>query len=601
MRHYSHNPLHTRSGIPPQHWSGARATLSRFFLVIGLLLLTAPRSPAPVSERLPLFKRTFFTLKGHAVDTFANEKQLPPELAPAFSHASVLATKPLIELTDLMGKFGHAGGVGPTVLSAGSDGEEQTAELQRREAAIQKIAKSQLKKIATTPILPMAAGLGSDMQFSASALPAAFYADSTWDIEISNPEDLLKDVKRPNRARIEIPFSGALQLFRYATKKDIEIMRRASEDPKIKNNRESALLRFYSEACRSGAPQRFLPIRVISGACGDGGPVVIVEPPPLQIRVVVLENIQNAAIEFGQFHFRMLDPGRGILTMRTRGENETLLATMNVDSEVWYKPRMVKPGEKIIVPLELLFKPSRSPYSIYRETEPAATRAGRRACANKLLADRELQTVALIGENYEGGSAHSVPVVVMPKQKFVDALLRDPVVAPDQEAFVYGPSIALDSVDVNGFRSEVEPFDPINVAYYSSFEEGSCPFVYSRPTPESPWLKQGTILTGRSSKAREGTGALQIQAFDGTLKIAEEEDEVSYVDELFVRGTLANGERITLRPTDERITHRDLRYLALKKGDSVEIKFSVPEGMRTGPVEVVASGFFELSAAPVAQ
>src|SRR5205814_6226453 len=131
------------------------------------------------------------------------------------------ATKPLIELTELMGKFGRAGGVGPTVLSAGVDGEEQTPEMQRREAAIQKIAKLQLKKLATTPVLPMAAGLASDIKFSASELPSAFFADSAWDIEIAHPEDLLtKGVKRPNRTRIEIPIAGdALRLFRYATKK----------------------------------------------------------------------------------------------------------------------------------------------------------------------------------------------------------------------------------------------------------------------------------------------------------------------------------------------------------------------------------------------
>jgi hypothetical protein len=589
-------PPDPRDNAPPAsgkvqrpRWSKRRLRPSRFFLVIGLLLLTAPRSPAPVSERLPLFKRTFFTLKGHAVDTFANEKKLPPELAPEFTHASVLATKPLTELTELMAKFGHVASYPPTVLTAGADGEEQTPEMQRREAAFQKIAKSQLKKIAANPILPMAAGLGSNITFSASELPSAFFADSAWDIETAQPEDLLtKGVKRPNRTRIEIPLWGA-ELFRYATKKDIEIMRRT--------HRESALLRFYSEACRGGAPRRLLPLRVTAFACGDGGAVVTAEPPPLQIRVVVLENIQDTAIELGQFHFRMLDPGRGILTVRTRAENETLLATMNADSEVWYKPRVVKPGEKVIVPLELLLKPSRSP----SQTEPAATRAGRRACANKLLADRELQTVALMDLSNDIRAPNSVPLVVMPKQKFVDALLREAAAAPEKEEFVYGPSIALDSVDVNGFRSQIEPFDPINVAYFSGFSEGSCPFVYSRHTTEGAWLKQGTILTGRSSKAREGTGVLQIHAFDGTLRISEEEGEISYIDELFVRGTLANGERVTLRPTDERIAHKDLRYLELKKGDSVEIKFSVPNDMRGDAAEVVASGFFELLPAPAGQ
>jgi hypothetical protein len=204
-------------------------------------------------------------------------------------------------------------------------------------------------------------------------------------------------------------------------------------------------------------------------------------------------------------------------------------------------------------------------------------------------------------EGKDNSSQNTIPLVVMPKQKFVDGLLRETVPTSEKEEFVYGPSIALDSVDVNGSRSEIEPFDPINVAYFSGYLGGSCPFVYCRRSVEGAWFKQGTILTGRSSKAREGTGVLKIHAFDGTLRIAEEEDEISYIDELFVRGTLANGESATLRPTDDRIAHKDLRYLVLKKGDSVEIKFSVPNGMRGDPVEVVASGFFELSPLAAAQ
>jgi hypothetical protein len=580
--------------VPQLCWLSCGARPLRLFLLIGLLLF-AHRLPAPVVEGPPPFKRTFFTLKGHAVDTFANEKQLPPELAPEFTHASVLATKPLTELTGLMGKFGIVLGYPPDVLSADFRAEEHTAEMQRREAAIQKIAKSQLKKIAASPILPLAAGLLSDVTFSASQLPTAFFADSDWEIESAHPEDLLtKGARRPNRARIEIPLTeDNLRLFKYATKNDIEIMRRAIDGFKFKDDRGLALLRFYTEVSRGGSPKRLLPIKVTSGGCGEGIEVRA-EMPPLQMRVVVLENIHDRAMELGKFHFRMLE-GRGILAVRTRAENQTLLATINAESEVWYKPRAVKPGEKVVVPLELFLKPRRGTRWGWAEIEPAATRARRRACANRLLADRELQTVALMYGGKDNRPGNSVPLIVMSKQKFVDALVREPAPIPENEEFVYGPAIALDSVDVNGFRSEIEPFDPINVAYFSGYESGSCPFVYSRRTIESAWLKQGAILAGHSSKVRERTGVLEIHAFDGTLRIAEEEEEISYIDELFVRGTLANGERVTLRPADYRIAHKDFRYLVLKKGESVEIKFSLPDGMRDDRAEVVASGYFELS------
>ncbi len=609
-----HDSLPVRHNVQQPRRLGSRATPSRFFLVIGLLFLTAHRSPAPVVEGPPPFRRTFFTLKGHAVDTFVKEQKLPPELDAAFGgFAPVLATKPLTELTGLMKKFGHVLDEPPTWLKSGFSDAAQTPEVQRREAAVQKIAKSQLKKITTTPTLPAATRPG--MRYEALRFSPAFFADGAWSIEDDRANELLTkgSVKRPNRTRIEIPIApdfqvfSTLRLFRYATNRDIEFLRRASMNAEFKDDYQSPLVRFWSDVCRSGTPQRLLPLTVEYDSC-NSTTYVTVASPSLQIRIVVLENITDKAIDLGQFHFRLLDPSRGILTVRTRAENEALLASVNAESEVWYKPRMLKPGEKVIVPLELLFKPGR--WTSNGSEDPATTRARRRACANKLLADRELQTVALIYEGkdptmqrfgLDGKPPNPIPLVVMPKQKFVDGLLREATRPTEKDEFVYGPSIVLDSVDVNGFRYPIEPLDPINVAYYSGSDIGSCPFVYTRSTTEGDWLKQGTVLTGRSSKAREGTAILPIPAFDGTLRIVEEEEETSYIDELFVRGTLANGERITLQPTDDRITRKDLRYLVLEKGESVEIKFSLPSGMSGDGLEVVSSGYFEPSPRPAAQ
>ena len=194
-------------------------------------------------------------------------------------------------------------------------------------------------------------------------------------------------------------------------------------------------------------------------------------------------------------------------------------------------------------------------------------------------------------EGKDNGSKNRFPLLTMPKQKFVDALLREPVPAADKEEFVYGPSIALDSVDVNGFQYVIEPFDPINVAYFSSYAEGSCPFVYCRRI-DGAWFKRGTILTGRSSKQREGTTTLDSHDFDGVVRIAEEEEETSYVDQLFVRGTLASGKTVIVLPADHVLSRKDHRYLTLTKGKTVEVKFTIPDGMRRDHVEIVASGYF---------
>jgi hypothetical protein len=558
----------------------------RSLLIIILLLFTTDRLPAPVSElrESPKLKRTFFMLKGHAVNIFANEKGLPPELDPAFGGAvHVLATRPLVELTELMKRFGRVSPYAGEFLNAGFGGEDMTPEMQRREAAIKRIEKSQLKKLATTPSLSVATRSGA--RFSASKFPSDFFADHAWSIEgYQLDEHLTKAVKRPSRARMEVPlsFGSSITVSRYLARADIDTMRRADPDMfKYRNN-----LQFYADVCRAGLPEHLLPVTVMFDECG-GSTEVDIETPLLQMRILVLENITNKPVELGQFHFRLVNPGRGVLAVRTRAENERLLASAAADSQSWYQPHVLKPGEKVIVPLELLLKPDSSNRP---EASVASTRATRRACANRLLADRELQTVAIM---YEGkGPQRTTPLMTMPKQKFIDALLRESIQAWEGEEFIYGPSIGLDSVDVDGPKYAIEPFDPMNIAYFSGSAEGSCPFLYCRRARDGRWLKEGTILTGRSSKERAGTTTLEVRNFDGVVRVSEEEEETSYVDQLFIRGVSSTGETVIVTPANDLLTDKDHRYLILKRGETTEVNFRIPEDMRRDRVGIIASGYF---------
>ncbi len=565
----------------------------RSLLIVGLLLLTTHRLPAPVSElRESLkLKRTFFMLKGHAVNTFANEKGLPAELDPAFGGAAhVLATRPLIALTELMTKFGRLSYVGDRLFYHGSDVAEMTPETQRREAALKKIEQSQLKKLGTTPSLSVATRSGA--RFSASQFTSEFFANHSWCLGATRlDEQLTKAAKSSGRDRIAIPigsFDSSITLTGNATRADLETIRRADPD----SFKDGSPMKFYADVCRSGLPESLLPLSVKYDECGNSTEVNM-ETPLLQMRVLVLENITNKPVEVGQFHFRLVNPGRDVLAVRTRAENDRLLASTTSDSGGWYQPHVLKPGEKVIVPLELLLKPdtANSPGT------PAETpRANRRACANRLLADRELQTVAIMYEGKDPQRPRPTSLMTVAKQKFIDMLLREPVRSLETDEFVYGPSIVLDSIDVDGPKYAIEPFDPMNIAYFSGYGEGSCPFLYCWRNADEDWVKKGTILTGRSSKALEGTTTIEVTNFDGIVKLAEEEDEISYVDQLFVRGTSVTGETIVVPPSIDLLNQKDHRYLVLTRGKMTEVRFQIPKGMRRDRVKIVASGYFELAA-----
>ena len=107
------------------------------------------------------------------------------------------------------------------------------------------------------------------------------------------------------------------------------------------------------------------------------------------------------------------------------------------------------------------------------------------------------------------------------------------------------------------------------------------------------WLRQGSILRGHKSKALEGIGELTVHGFDGVLRVSEEEAEISYIDEFIVHARSVTGENVTIPPTDERLAHKDGRYVVLKKGESIDINFTIPSGVPTDQVRVSASGYFE--------
>jgi hypothetical protein len=267
---------------------------------------------------------------------------------------------------------------------------------------------------------------------------------------------------------------------------------------------------------------------------------------------------------------------------------------------------VLRPAEKLAVPLELTLRFGGGADIDFTDPDPDESERQKERlllsheCAERLSADKEIQTIALVYEKVVSRNARGdvvkskqASLASMPKQKFIDGLLREPPQIEKTAEFVYGSSIALDAIDVNGASYAIEPFNPAYVSYTSGMEIGSCPFVYCHRSADDKWLRQGSILRGRKSKALEGTGELTIRGFDGVLRVSEEEAEISYIDQFFVRARSVAGKNVTIPPTDERLAHKDGRYIVLKKGESIDIEFAIPSGVPTDQVRVSASGYFE--------
>ena len=539
-----------------------------------------------LSVSVPPTKRMFFVLKGHAVDIFVRDKKLPTELETKLGgNIFVVDTPAFRELRALMDKFSERMTAGPDVVlgPSGSDSEKSDAEAEQHYAALRKIEKEQLERLARGRVLAPAGGSGGTTSagFDAEKLPPTFFANASWSIELRESLSRKEGTKSRDGASFEIPLE-MVQLSKFATRADFDALRRtrSGDNPEF---------RFIEYVSRNGMPPNFLLVSADEDCDGRMG--VNFKFPQLQLRLVVLENITDKPVELGEFHFRVAAPAAGERLVRTTKENADLFANRDLKSEAWYGPRVLRPGEKLAVPLELMLSLDGGGYYDFADPDESERQKERllrsHECAERLRADKKIRTVMII--DFPGGPS----VASMPKQNFIDGLLREPPQIEKTAEFVYGPSIALDAIDVNGARYTIEPFNPTNVSYFSELQIGSCPFVYCRSNADDKWLRQGSILRGHKSKALEGIGELTVHGFDGVLRVSEEEAEISYIDEFIVHARSVTGENVTIPPTDERLAHKDGRYVVLKKGESIDINFTIPSGVPTDQVRVSASGYFE--------
>ena len=552
-----------------------------------------------LSVSLPPTKRTFFVLKGHALDILARDNKLPTELeAKLAGNIFLVDSPPLRELHALIERYSQSMDTTSEVqeLYTETDFVDEgnlDAQTKTRDAALKKIEKQQLNRLRQGRVLAPAGGetgsKSTSMYLDAAKLPAGFLANAAWSIEVSELDQVFqKGPRARDRTRLEIPFQKVV-LKKFATRADFDALRRAQP----RETRDSAEFRFIEYASRNGAPPNFLRLMVFFDECAEDI-VVKLDAPDLQLLVVVLENITDKPVALGDFHFRMIEPAAGEASMRTPQDNASLLASRDSKSESWYSSRVLKPGEKVAVPvqLSLSFDSRRDEFQNFEDSDREKEQLRSKEYAEKLSADKEIRTIALAYKTRDSDVKHA-SVVNMPKQNFVDGLQREPARISKAMHFVYGPSIALDAVDVNGAPYPLDPFNPTQVSYFSGIPIGSCPFIYCCHGTDDKWIRQGSILRGRESKAREGTGELMIHGFDEVLRVSEEEAEISYIDQIVIRARSATGEEITLRPSDDRLARKDGRYIVLKKGESIDVEFASTGRIAADHVLLSAWGYFQ--------
>jgi len=101
-------------------------------------------------------------------------------------------------------------------------------------------------------------------------------------------------------------------------------------------------------------------------------------------------------------------------------------------------------------------------------------------------------------------------------------------------------------------------------------------------------------VRGPAAERTEVSSLGPIQPVDGaiTLRISEERDEVTYIDEFYL---MVDGVKVAAQGNPQAVglvAGRDGRTLILNRGDSVDFRFSVVAGESPSNVEVIVTGYY---------
>jgi len=360
-------------------------------------------------------------------------------------------------------------------------------------------------------------------------------------------------------------YVGTAEFWRLAEAADLE------PEPTLSND----FTNFFRGITRPNLPRSLITIVLEYYVCWRGW-VAAAFAPRLSVMLVILENISAQPLVLDSVSVREIASEQ---IRSSRDDSRQLGATTSLSKRDWFPLRVLKPGEKLAITLRLLLN-TEAPYP-RKELDAGSLR--------RQLEGLNVVTLEPVKMEPAVMKAWGWTTEIQPGR-----LLRyaEQAAQPEQEHFVFGPSFDLESVKLAGVDFKVRKRNPESVVYSSRLPASSCPFIYVRNSRSDSWFRQGHILYGISRPELKSSDQLELQHFDGTALIREEEQEVAYIDEMYVREVNPEGEVRILSTSTPSLNKVDGKYLELRMGEGLEVQFPGFRPCHRCTYSIVASGYY---------
>jgi hypothetical protein len=292
------------------------------------------------------------------------------------------------------------------------------------------------------------------------------------------------------------------------------------------------------------------------GVCGEEPEILFsIGTRTLALDVAIVTNTSNAKLTVDGLIGTLIED-RGL---------RPKIDSPGTEAQMEQAGQTLQPGESIMVPLRILF-----PFedAVFNDTK-ASDRIYRwikKAPAQKLFS---------MSEEAGGGKP----------QKLAKSFAAPTV--PPKIVYVYGPEFILKGIGVDGHTIDFARAARNFISLSDQPEIGSCPYLYAWDDRGDVWVHMGKVIDTANGKTKEATERRAFDGFRSKFRLAEEELEVSYIDQVKLDVELHDGSFMRLHPDFERLAAQDGRYVTIKAGDRIEFEFALPA--HVGPDDVKQS------------
>lgn len=292
----------------------------------------------------------------------------------------------------------------------------------------------------------------------------------------------------------------------------------------------------------------------------------------LILDIARIENISDKPLSLDGLLGKITEGGLREVEQNSQVGDRVALSTQPVDV-------MLLPGEVFAVPLRISF--AAQDEDLFRDK-----RAANETYTN--IRSMPAGTMFKFGPNV---TINGSDVILQKARESFSA-----PTAPSSPSYVYGPQLDLKGILVNNeqilFAGAARNFIRLDV----DDMKGSCPYLYAWNEKLSHWVDYGRIIHTANSKNRKATQRLSLNGFVSKLRIAEEEQETSYIDRVRGEVEMANGTLIPLSVKGKSLEKDDVKISVIGAGETLEVEFLLPEHTNRESVKrtiVEVTGYYE--------